>query len=353
MDFWGIAAQLCLLAVGFVFLSKGADWFVDGASWIAKKFGIPQIVIGLTIVAFGTSLPEAAVSITSAVQESAELAIGNIIGSNILNIFLILGISALFASLTVQKTTLYIEIPYTVVISVVLMIMGFIGGQLGWIDGLILWVLFIAFLVYLIVLSMKGKNKNPELLNPVDGAEQNNTADVVVEAEGAAVAKTEKKGIEALKMIAKLVFGISIVVLGSQMAVNGARTIAREVGMSESLIGLTIVAFGTSLPELVTSVAAARKGECDIAIGNIVGSNIFNILFILGTSALITPIAYNTSFLTGFTFDNIMAIAAAVVLFLCIVLTKDKKLKKASGITMLVIYAAYFAWLIVKDFKFN
>lgn len=348
MDFWGIAAQLCLLVVGFVFLSKGADWFVDGASWIARKFGIPQIVIGLTIVAFGTSLPEAAVSITSAVQESAELAIGNIIGSNILNIFLILGISALFASLTVQKTTLYIEIPYVVIISIVLMIMGFIGGQLGWIDGLILWVLFILFFVYLIVLSKKGKDKNPELMDPAQGAQQ---SEVVVEADG--TAKVEKKGVEAVKMLAKLIVGISIVVLGSQMAVNGARTIAREVGMSESLIGLTIVAFGTSLPELVTSVAAARKGECDIAIGNIVGSNIFNILFILGTSALITPIAYNTDFLTGFTFDNIMAIIAAVVLFMCIILTKDKKLKKTGGIVMLVIYAAYFAWLVAKDFAFN
>lgn len=348
MDFWGIAAQLCLLVVGFVFLSKGADWFVDGASRIARKFGIPQIVIGLTIVAFGTSLPEAAVSITSAVQESAELAIGNIIGSNILNIFLILGISALFASLTVQKTTLYIEIPYVVIISIVLMIMGFIGGQLGWIDGLILWVLFILFFVYLIVLSKKGKDKNPELMDLVQGAQQ---SEVVVEADG--TAKVEKKGVEAVKMLAKLIVGISIVVLGSQMAVNGARTIAREVGMSESLIGLTIVAFGTSLPELVTSVAAARKGECDIAIGNIVGSNMFNILFILGTSALITPIAYDTNFLTGFTFDNIMAIIAAVVLFVCIVLTKDKKLKRASGIVMLVIYAVYFAWLVAKDFAFN
>lgn len=348
MDFWGIAAQLCLLVVGFVFLSKGADWFVDGASWIARKFGIPQIVIGLTIVAFGTSLPEAAVSITSAVQESAELAIGNIIGSNILNIFLILGISTLFASLTVQKTTLYIEIPYVVIISIVLMIMGFIGGQLGWIDGLILWVLFILFFVYLIVLSKKGKDKNPELMDPAQGAQQ---SEVVVEADG--TAKVEKKGVEAVKMLAKLIVGISIVVLGSQMAVNGARTIAREVGMSESLIGLTIVAFGTSLPELVTSVSAARKGECDIAIGNIVGSNIFNILFILGTSALITPIAYDTDFLTGFTFDNIMAIIAAVVLFVCIVLTKDKKLKRAGGIVMLVIYAVYFAWLVAKDFAFN
>ncbi len=348
MDFWGVSAQLCLLVVGFFLLVKGADWFVDGASWIAKKFGIPQIVIGLTIVAFGTSLPEAAVSITSAVQKSAGLAIGNILGSNILNIFLILGISALFSSLAVQKNTLWYEIPYVVVVSVVLMIMGFIGGQLGWIDGIILWVLFILFFVYLIVISLKGRNKNPELLDNTKGAQE-----AEVQIEGEVAVKTQKKGVEALKMILKLVIGISIVVLGSQMAVNGARTIAREVGMSESLIGLTIVAFGTSLPELVTSVAAARKGEADIAIGNIVGSNIFNILFILGTSALITPIAYDTNWLTGFTLDNIIAILAAVVLFLCIILTKDKKLKKAGGVVMLVIYAIYFAWLVAKDFALN
>ncbi len=361
MDFWYIAAQLCLIVVGFVMLIKGADWFVDGASAIARKFGIPQIVIGLTIVAFGTSAPEAAISITSAVKQSAGLAIGNILGSNIMNIFLILGISALFTPLAVQKTTLWIEIPFVVLITIALLVMGVIGESLGLVDGIIMWVLFIAFFVYLIVLSKKG-GAGQELKDAVDANAKNageveNIAcesQVVADANGESVVETKKsKAMANLKMIGMLVFGIALVVLGSQATVNGARVIARELGMTESLIGLTVVAFGTSLPELVTSVSAARKGEADIAIGNIVGSNIFNILFVLGTSALITTIAYDKSFLTGFMLDNIMAIAAAVVLFLCIILTKDKKLKRAGGITMLVIYAAYFAWLIVKDFKFN
>ena len=350
MDFWSIAAQACLIIVGFVMLIKGADWFVDGASMIARKFGIPQIVIGLTIVAFGTSAPEAAISITSAVQQSAGLAIGNILGSNIMNIFLILGISALFTPLAIQKNTLWIEIPFVVLISVALLLMGVIGESLNWVDGIIMWVFFIIFFVYLIVLSKKGQKENSELANTL---EENAEIESSVSNEGKAVAKTEKKGVEILKMLAKLVIGIALVVLGSQATVNGARTIAREVGMTESLIGLTIVAFGTSLPELVTSVAAARKGEADIAIGNIVGSNIFNILFVLGTSSLITTIAYDKSWLTGFMLDNILAIGAAVILFLCIILTKDKKLKRAGGITMLVIYAAYFAWLVAKDVMFN
>lgn len=359
MDFWYIAAELCLIVVGFVMLIKGADWFVDGASAIARKFGIPQIVIGLTIVAFGTSAPEAAISITSAVKQSAGLAIGNILGSNIMNIFLILGISALFTPLAIQKTTLWIEIPFVVLITIALLVMGVVGEQLGLADGIIMWVLFIAFFVYLIVLSKKG-NAGGELQEAIEkkqeqaGESEENTVVQADSSDAQAVTESKKSKAKAnLKMIGMLVFGIALVVLGSQATVNGARVIARELGMTESLIGLTIVAFGTSLPELVTSVSAARKGEADIAIGNIVGSNIFNILFVLGTSALITPIAYDKSFLTGFMLDNIMAIVAAVVLFLCIICTKDKKLKRAGGISMLVIYAAYFAWLIVKDFKFN
>lgn len=359
MDFWYIAAELCLIVVGFVMLIKGADWFVDGASAIARKFGIPQIVIGLTIVAFGTSAPEAAISITSAVKQSAGLAIGNILGSNIMNIFLILGISALFTPLAIQKTTLWIEIPFVVLITIALLVMGVVGEQLGLADGIIMWVLFIAFFVYLIVLSKKG-NAGGELQEAIEkkqeqaGESEENTVVQADSSDTQAVTESKKSKAKAnLKMIGMLVFGIALVVLGSQATVNGARVIARELGMTESLIGLTIVAFGTSLPELVTSVSAARKGEADIAIGNIVGSNIFNILFVLGTSALITPIAYDKSFLTGFMLDNIMAIVAAVVLFLCIICTKDKKLKRAGGISMLVIYAAYFAWLIVKDFKFN
>lgn len=337
MDFWSIAAQTSLLIVGFVMLIKGADWFVDGASMIAKKFGIPQIVIGLTIVAFGTSAPEAAISITSAVKESAGLAIGNVLGSNVLNIFLILGLCALFTPLAVKKSTLYIEIPFVIVISSVLMILGVIGKQLGWIDGLILWLFFIAFFVYLIILSKKDKSAIADLQESEKEIDQEE-------------AKHQKKSIEIAKMLGKLAVGIALVILGSQAIVNGAQTIASGFGMSESLIGLTIVAFGTSLPELVTSMTAARKGEADLAIGNIVGSNIFNILFVLGTSSLISSIAYDTNWITGFMIDNIMAIVVAVVLFLCILLTKEKKLKRAGGITMLVMYAGYFAWIVAKDF---
>ena len=337
MDFWYVAAQASLHIVGFVTLIKGADWFVDGASMIAKKFGIPQIVIGLTIVAFGTSAPEAAISITSAVNNSAGLAIGNVLGSNIMNVLLILGICAVVTPLSVQKNTLYIEIPFVTVITAALMIMGVVGNQLGWIDGLLLWALFIIFFAYLIILSKKDKNAIPALEETPDSDEND-------EKNG------EKKSVEIAKMLGKLAVGIALVILGSQAVVNGAKTIASGLGMSESLIGLTIVAFGTSLPELVTSLSAAKKGEADLAIGNIVGSNIFNILFVLGTSALISPIVFDTNWITGFMLDNIMAIVTMAVLFMCILFTKDKKLRRGGGITMLVLYAGYFAWIVAKDF---
>ncbi len=337
MDFWSVAAQASLLIVGFVMLIKGADWFVDGASMIAKKFGIPQIVIGLTIVAFGTSAPEAAISITSAVNNSAGLAIGNVLGSNIMNVLLILGLCAAVTPLAVQKNTLYIEIPFVTVITAALMIMGVVGNQLGWIDGLLLWALFIIFFAYLIILSKKDKNAIPALEETPDSDEND-------EKNG------EKKSVEIAKMLGKLAVGIALVILGSQAVVNGAKTIASGLGMSESLIGLTIVAFGTSLPELVTSLSAAKKGEADLAIGNIVGSNIFNILFVLGTSALISPIVFDTNWITGFMLDNIMAIVTMAVLFMCILFTKDKKLRRGGGITMLVLYAGYFAWIVAKDF---
>ena len=337
MDFWSVAAQASLLIVGFVMLIKGADWFVDGAASIAKKFGIPQIVIGLTIVAFGTSAPEAAISITSAVKGSAGLAIGNILGSNIMNVFLILGLCALFTPLAVQKNTLYIEIPFVAVISAVLMLIGAVDGKLGWVDGLILWLFFIAFFVYLIIISKKDKNALPDLQEDAKEEEQED-------------AKPQKKSVEIAKMLGKLAVGIALIVLGSQAIVNGAKTIAKGFGMSESLIGLTIIAFGTSLPELVTSLTAARKKEADLAIGNIVGSNIFNILFVLGTSSLISTISFDRNWITGFMIDSIMAIVVAVVLFLCILLTKDKKLKRAGGATMLAMYIGYFAWIVAKEF---
>ena len=190
----------------------------------------------------------------------------------------------------------------------------------------------------MIILSKKDKNAIPSLEE--NGAQNDEKEET----------SSDKKSVAIAKMLGKLAVGIALVVLGSQAVVNGAKTIASGLGMSESLIGLTIVAFGTSLPELVTSLSAAKKGEADLAIGNIVGSNIFNILFVLGTSSLIAPIAFDTNWVTGFMIDNLMAIVTMVVLFLCILLTKDKKLRRGGGIAMLVMYAGYFAWIVAKDF---
>ena len=244
-----IIVQIGLLVLGFVMLVKGADWFVDGTSKVARKLGIPQLVVGLTIVAMGTSAPEAAVSITAALKGTADIAIGNVVGSNILNIFIILGITAVMTTVAIQKSTLRIEIPYMLVVTLVLIAMGFTGGCVSRVEGIFLWVMFLIYLAYLFMLAKKGR-----------------------EADQAQVSKT-------WKLLAAAVAGGGIVVWGSDITVDAATEIAAAIGMSERFIGLTIVALGTSLPELVTSVTAARKGNADIAIGNIVGSNIFNILF--------------------------------------------------------------------------
>lgn len=313
----GIVIDFLLLVIGFVLLIKGADWFVDGASGIADKFGIPEIVIGLTIVAFGTSMPEAAVSITAALNGSAGLAVGNVLGSNIMNILLILGLSALFTPVPVQKSTLKYEIPFVIAVTILLGGLGMVGNTVSRIDGIILWVVFIGFFIYLIRMSKKGKPEAEEEKAP-----------------------EKKKSIWLL--IGLTVVGVAMIVVGSDLTVDHASNIAKTFGMSDRIIGLTIVAFGTSLPELVTSVIAARKGKADIAIGNIVGSNIFNILFVLGTTALITNVAYGANFYV----DTIVAIAAAALLLVC-VLNKDHKIKRVGGVAMLVSYAGYFAYLIM------
>lgn len=305
-----IFLQLLLLVVGFAMLVKGADWFVDGTSGIARKLGIPQLVVGLTIVAMGTSAPEAAVSITAALKNNASIAVGNVVGSNILNILIILGITAVITSVAIQKSTLMIEIPYMIFITIVLIIMGMAGGSISRIDGVILWVLFIIYLVYLFFLAKNGKEEDTEV---------------------------EKS---TWKLIVSAVVGGVVVVLGSNVTVDSATEIAKILGMSERFIGLTIVALGTSLPELVTSVTAARKGNADIAIGNIVGSNIFNILFVLGTSALITPVPYEASFLI----DGIIAVAAGVLLWIAVF--RKRELRRFWGIIMLLCYAAYFVYLL-------
>ena len=305
--------QVFILLVGFLLLVKGADWFVEGAAGIAKKLGIPQLISGLTIVAMGTSMPEAAVSITAALQENAGITIGNIVGSNILNILIILGVTALITNVAIQKSTLYYEIPYMIAITIVLMIFGITGGEISFIEGIIFWLLFIVFLGYLFVMSKKGNSQENE----------------------------EVKDIPVWKCILFMLVGGVMVVKGSDFAVSGASAIARFFGMSERFIGLTIVAFGTSLPELVTSVTAAKKGNAGIAIGNIVGSNIFNILFVIGTTSLICTVPFESKFII----DTIIAIASGAVLWLGTY--KNRELRKPCGIVMLLGYAGYFIYLCV------
>jgi cation:H+ antiporter len=303
--------QIALLALGFFMLVKGADYFVDGAAGIATKFGIPQLVVGLTIVAMGTSAPEAAVSITGAMSGAADIAVGNVLGSNILNILIILGITGVIATIAVQKSTLFVEIPFMLFVTVVLIVLGLSGNELNFVEGIIFWVLFLIYLGYLYVLAKKGTEEEATEERPV------------------------------WKLILFIIAGGVVVVWGANISVDAAVAIAQAIGISERFIGLTIVALGTSLPELVASVTAARKGNADIAIGNIVGSNLFNILFVLGTSSLITSIPYQSSFL----FDGIIAILAGVLLWVATI--RKKELNRVWGIIMLVCYVAYLGYLLM------
>ena len=303
--------KVVILLVGFLFLVKGADWFVEGAASIAKKLGIPQLIIGLTIVAMGTSMPEAAVSITAALQKNAGITIGNIVGSNILNILIILGVTAVITNVAIQTSTFRYEIPFMMVVTIILLVFGITGGEVTFVEGIIFWVLFLLYLGYLFVMAKKGTN----------------------EEEG------ETKDFPVWKCILFMVIGGVLVVKGSDFAVSGASAIARYFGMSERFIGLTIVALGTSLPELVTSVTAARKGNAGIAIGNIVGSNIFNILFVIGTTALICTVPFESKFII----DTIIAVVVGAILW--IGTYKHKELRRPCGIFMLLCYVAYFVYL--------
>lgn len=319
-----ILLQLILLAAGFVMLIKGADWFVDGAAGIAAKLGIPQLVIGLTIVAMGTSAPEAAVSLSAAFKGAADITIGNIVGSNIINVLIILGISSIITPLKVAKSTIRYEIPFMILITVLLMVLG-LSGTITFANGIILWVFFIAYFVYLVMLT----KKQPELGGV--GSDMGASAEAAEDA---------PKDISILKALILVVIGLVLIIAGSNVAVDAATELARTFGLSERFIGLTIVALGTSLPELVTSVLAARKGNADIAIGNIVGSNIFNILFVVGTSALIIPITFAPEFII----DTLVAAGAAVLLWICCF--RSQRLGRFAGILMLACYAAYFGiWL--------
>ena len=310
-----IVYQVILLVIGFVMLIKGADWFVEGASKIADRFGIPQLVIGLTIVAMGTSAPEAAVSIASALKGSAEITIGNVLGSNILNVLVILGLTAVVRAIAVQNSTIKYEIPFTIIVTVLMGVLGLTDGVISRGEGVILWGCFLVYMAYLLVMAKKGQSADAE-------------------------EKKDEKKDPMWKLILLVIIGVVLIVFGSDFSVNAASELAKIFGMSERLIGLTIVALGTSLPELVTSVTAAIKGKADIAVGNIVGSNIFNILFVVGTTALITPVAYSANFMV----DTITAVATMVLLLICVL--PKKKLGRPAGAIMLVGYVAYFIYLI-------
>ena len=305
-----IILQFLLLTVGFVMLVKGSDWFVDGAAGIAAKFQIPQIIIGLTIVAMGTSAPEAAVSITAAMGGSADITVGNIVGSNILNVLVILGLASAIIPIAVGSSTQKIDAPFMIAVSVIFLALGW-DGTITRLDGFILLILFAAYIGYMIWEALHSDEEGDEI-----------------------------KDMKVWQMLLATVGGLALVVLGADVAVDAATELAIIFGMSERFIGLTVVALGTSLPELFTSVTAARKGNADIAIGNIVGSNIFNILFVVGLSSMII----NVPFAPNFRID--MAVAAAASLFMWVASLKQKKLVRWHGIVMLAGYVAYFLYLL-------
>lgn len=314
MDF-GIIIQVVLLLVGFVFLIKGSDFFVDGASSIASILRVPTIIIGLTIVAFGTSAPEAAVSITSSLTGSNALAVSNVIGSNLFNMLMVIGTAALLGDLLMEKSVLNKDLPFLVGITVLFAIFIFIGWNITNIEGIILLVILIAYLIYLILNAKKSSESTI----------------------------VEKPKLSLPKSIIFMIVGLAGIVLGGDLVVDSASAIALALGMSETLVGLTIVAIGTSLPELVTSLTALKKGENQMVIGNVIGSNIFNILFVLGASSAISAIPLSPSLLT----DVLFMLAVTV---LCFIFGKtQEKYDKKEGVILVLLFIAYMAFAILRN----
>lgn len=326
--------QVLILIAGFLLLVKGADWFVDGAASLAERMGIPQLVVGLTIVAMGTSMPEAAVSIASALKNNPEIAIGNVVGSNTLNILLILGLTALIHPIRIQRSTIRYEMPFMIAVTLLLTAFGISGSRINRTEGVIFWGLFILYFVYLFWLSRNHRKQGTEDLK--DSAASGITAASVSAEESVETKGGKQQKHSILWYLAEILIGGAMVVWGSDLVVDSATVLAGMFGMSDRMIALTIVAFGTSLPELVTSVTAARKGNADLAVGNVVGSNIFNILMIIGTVALIRPIP----FADAFYLDLGAAIISAMVLWFGSI--PSQRLGRAMGACLLLLYAGYF-----------
>ena len=327
--------QILLLIIGFVLLVKGADWFVDGAAGVAGKARIPQLIIGLTVVAFGTSAPELAVSLSSALKSSEGVAIGNVIGSNITNILLILGISAVFKALPVQKNLRHFDFPVLLGASALFILFGDTNQKIETWEGIVLAAGLMLYTAFLIVSALRERANDGDMSALND---ENQTE----EPDNKLAAWYENMKEKLWFLIIITIVGLALVVWGADIAVNAATEIAKYLGVGENIIGLTVVAIGTSLPELVTSVTAARKGETDIAVGNIIGSNIFNILMVAGLSAAIMPLTFESAFII----DAIIAFAAAAVLAVLGYL-KGNEIRRTGGIIFLVGFVAYYVYLFI------
>lgn len=310
--------QIILIIIGFILLIKGADILVEGSSAIAKKMHISEIIIGLTIVSIGTSMPELVVSTTSAIEGYSDMSVGNIIGSNICNLLLILGLSAIIRPVKFQQQTKWIENPLSIILTMIFCIMCNTNQDINRTEGTLLIILFILFLIYTVVMGIKSQKK--EVLMQLD----------------------EKQKINTLKNTMLIILGIAILKIGGDLVVHNSEQIARILKVSDKIISLTIVAIGTSLPELVTSVTAAIKGDSDIAIGNIVGSNIFNMLLIIGLSALITPINYNITYNA-----QIIILFIGMILMLIFPFIKPKNImSRTNGLICVILYIIYLINLI-------
>ena len=319
--FQSVPFAVVLLIIGFAFLVKGADAFVEGSSSIAKHFQVPSLIIGMTIVAMGTSLPETAVSVTASIAGSNALAVSNAVGSNIFNLMVVIGVCAVLTPVAVQKSSLKIDIPFSIVCALLLLVLGHDRMMLTRVNGLILIVLFAFFILYMIRSAQHSMN--------------NEDSEFAAEA-------ADMKVMSVPKSLIFIVIGIAGITLGSDWVVDGAKTIASAFGISENLIGLTIVAFGTSLPELMTSIVAARKNEVDMALGNAVGSNIFNILMVLGIASSLSPIA----FIQENIIDIIILVGFSFIVWL-MAWTKHR-LDKIEGLAMILLYAGYVVYICIR-----
>ena len=321
-----ILKAVFVLIIGFILLIKGADFFVEGASSVAKMLKVPSLIIGMTIVAMGTSLPETSVSIAASMNNQNTLAVSNVVGSNIFNLMVVLGVCAVITELKVSKDVLKRDYPFSVLCAILLLVAGMIGMTLGRMDGIIFLVIFAVFIFYLIKSALDAR-KSGEI------SEKEREINEEME---------EMEDLPVWKCILYIIGGAIAIKYGGDWVVDSASVIATSFGISATLVGLTICSVGTSLPELVTSIVAARKNELDMAVGNVVGSNVFNILMVLGIAATVSPIAFLT--------ENIIDIVVLLVFSLItwVLCVTQKKLSKKEGILMLVLYTIYLVYICIR-----